>query len=142
MATVASRQFIIDTGPLVALLNRRDTYHGWTWQQLQTVTEPLLTVESVVSEALFLLKRHSLPVTGLVGLLQSRELRIPHAPDFAGRIAGLLKKYADLPTSLADAALLELSEHYPRTPILTLDTDFRVYRRVDRTMAPTLMPEG
>lgn len=134
------RQFIIDTGPLVAFLDRKDAFHPWTLQQLQGTIDPLLTVESVVSEALFLLKRQALPIHSLADLLQTGELLIPHPPDFADRIPRLLKKYADLPTSMADTALLELSERYLRTPVLTLDSDFRVYRRKDRTKVPAVIP--
>ena len=51
------RRVIADTGPLVALLNRRDRAHAWSVRQLETMTEPLVTCDAVLSEAFFLLKR-------------------------------------------------------------------------------------
>ncbi|WP_071783249.1 PIN domain-containing protein [Rubidibacter lacunae] len=50
------RRSILDTGPLVALLNRRDRHHQWATLQWAEIEPPLLTCESVLSEALFLLR--------------------------------------------------------------------------------------
>jgi len=42
---------VLDTGPLVALLNRRDRYHRWTAEQWAEVEPPVLTCEAVLTEA-------------------------------------------------------------------------------------------
>ena len=131
-------QIIIDTGPLLALLNRNDKHHSWVIAQLKPCTEPMLTCESVLSETVFLLKRQSLSTTAIITLLERSELQIPRPLDYTGRTAKLLKKYADLPTSIADVGLIELSEHFPRLPVLSFDTDFNIYRRADRTQIPLL----
>ena len=44
---------IADTGLIVALLNRDDLHHKWALEIARTVSEPLLTCESVLSEAGF-----------------------------------------------------------------------------------------
>jgi uncharacterized protein len=49
-------QVILDTGPLVALLNRRDRYHEWALEQVKSISSPMLTREAVIIEACFLLK--------------------------------------------------------------------------------------
>ena len=46
---------LVDTGPLVAFLNRRDRFHDWTAAQWNQIAAPMLTCEAVVSEACFLL---------------------------------------------------------------------------------------
>ncbi len=46
---------LIDTGPLVAFLNRSDRFHEWTAAQWNQIAPPMLTCEAVVSEACFLL---------------------------------------------------------------------------------------
>jgi hypothetical protein len=43
--------------------------------------------------------------------------------------------------SLADACLVRMSELAPRAAVLTLDGDFRVYRRNGRQAIPVIMPE-
>ncbi len=50
------RQVLLDTGPLVALLNRRDSFHEWTKLQWKQIEPPLLTCEAVIAEACFLLQ--------------------------------------------------------------------------------------
>jgi predicted nucleic acid-binding protein len=49
------REVILDTGPLVALFDARDRHHGWAVAQWGDIEPPLLTCESVISEACFLL---------------------------------------------------------------------------------------
>ena len=49
------QRVILDTGPLVALLNGKDKYHRWVTMQFARIKPPLLTCEAVLSEACFLL---------------------------------------------------------------------------------------
>ena len=52
----------------------------------------------------------------------------------------LVAKYASVPMSLADACLVRMTELSPRTTVITLDGDFRVYRRNGRQAVPVIMP--
>jgi uncharacterized protein len=45
-----------DTGPLVALLNPGDEFHDWAFAQYRQFTNPIITCESVLTEALHLLR--------------------------------------------------------------------------------------
>ena len=47
-------QVIVDTGPLVALLNSRDKHHAWVVQQLGDIQPPMVTCEAVLAEATYL----------------------------------------------------------------------------------------
>lgn len=49
------RCVLLDTGPLVAVINRRDKFHGWVTTQWDNIEPPLLTCEAVISETCFLL---------------------------------------------------------------------------------------
>lgn len=57
-------------------------------------------------------------------------------------VAKLLFRYASVPMSLADACLVRMTEQYPSGVVLTLDRDFRIYRKHGRQSIPTRMPEG
>lgn len=48
---------LLDTGPLVAFLNRRDRHHAWVRDCWHDISPPMLTSESVLSEATFLVER-------------------------------------------------------------------------------------
>jgi predicted nucleic acid-binding protein len=51
-----------------------------------------------------------------------------------------MRKYRDVPMSLADACLVRMSEVYSNGTVFTLDSDFRVYRRNGRQAIPLLSP--
>ena len=57
-------------------------------------------------------------------------------------LATLLDKYRDLPMSLADACLVRMAEKTTDSVVLTLDSDFKVYRKHKRQVVPTIMPDG
>ena len=82
-------QLLVDTGPLVALLNRRDRHHVWVREILDTVEPPV---------------------------------------------------FATVPMAFADACLVRMSELQDTRVILTLDGDFRVYRRNRRQVIPIITP--
>ncbi|RJP27033.1 MAG: PIN domain nuclease [Candidatus Omnitrophota bacterium] len=49
---------VVDTGPLVAYLNKTDQYHEWVVTQFAALIPPLFTCEAVISESCFLLNRY------------------------------------------------------------------------------------
>lgn len=132
---------LVDAGPLVASINRRDRFHEWAKGQLAQMAPPLLTCEAVLAEACFLL-RH-LPGGGkaVAELVARRILEIPfRVEEHARSLAGLLEKYASIPISLADACLVRMSELLESSTVFTLDQDFRLYRRHGRQVIATLLP--
>ena len=132
---------ILDTGPLVAFINGRDRYHEWAKMQWAEMNPPLLTCEAVLSEACFLLRGLDGGDKAVLELLHRKVLDIPfRLVEYVSQIAWLLKKYADIPMSLADACLVRMTELYPDSPVLTLDTDFNIYRRNKHNVIPTLSP--
>ena len=132
---------LLDTGPLVAILNRRDKYHKWAMVQWNQIAPPLLTCESVLSEAWFLLSQKGSGNNAVMKLLQREIIVISfRLEDHLQSIAKSLKKYCSVPMSLADACLVRMSELYPKSCVFTLDSDFNLYRRNSRQVIPTIMP--
>jgi predicted nucleic acid-binding protein len=132
---------LVDTGPLVAFLNRRDRYHAWAKERLQGAEPPLLTCEAVLSEACFLLRGYERGPEAVIDLVARGLLAVLF--DLAREAAPLkllLSRYAEVPMALADACLVRMSELHPDAVLLTLDSDFRIYRRNRRSVIPTLMP--
>ncbi len=54
----------------------------------------------------------------------------------------LLQRYDSMEISLADACLIRMSEQFPRSMVLTLDSDFSIYRRHGRQVIPSLRPDA
>lgn len=132
---------LLDTGPLVAFLNRRDSHYLWARQQINRRPPPLLTCEPVVTEACFLAHRllgSSDPVLEFVNT-GAAQLTFNLA-DELDAVRNLMARYANVPMSLADACLVRMSELYPDSVVLTTDSDFIIYRWHGRKAISTLMP--
>lgn len=133
--------YLVDTGPLVAFLNQRDQNHQWTVQQLSETQPPLLTCEAVLSEAFFLLRKHHSGTDALIKLLERQIVKVPFRFDKElSSVAKLLRRYADVEISLADACLVRMTELFSDCKLFTFDGDFRVYRRNGRQTVPTISP--
>jgi len=133
---------IVDTGPLVAYFCAADQHHAWSVAVLEARQRPLLTCEAVLAETIHRLnyfRRRTDVVFELLGqgaLAVTVELEAQLEP-----VARIMAKYADRRIDLADACLIRLSELFPTAEVLTVDaSDFRVYRRQDRTVIPFVAP--
>jgi predicted nucleic acid-binding protein len=136
------RDVVIDTGPLVAALAKRDAWHTWAVARWREIEPPLETCEAVITEAAFLLRNVPGGADALLALVEEGvvEVRLNLADD-VGAVRALLARYADQPMSLADACLVRLTEIRPRAKVLTLDQDFRRYRRLGRKVIPLIAPK-
>ncbi len=132
---------IVDTGPLVAFLNRRDSWHTWARDRFAELETPVETCEAVVAEAAFLLRQQPGGADALMALLTRRLIVCTfRLDDSTERVADLMRRYANVPMSLADACLVRMAEERPRAKILTLDSDFRLYRKLGRQVIPLISP--
>lgn len=132
---------IVDTGPLVALLNRRDSHHKWVVRQLADIQPPMVTCEAVLAEATYLTRAVPGARAALIEMLGEEFLKIGMAvADHHSAILAMVRRYTDVPMSLADACLVRLAELYPQSPILTLDGDFVIYRKNGRQVIPMICP--
>ena len=121
---------LLDTGPLVAFIDRADGFNGWAVETLQRFEAPIDTCDAVITEAWHLLGRAKRGRETLIGLLNSRNLQTTFSLAGDGLPAlKLMTKYSDQPMSVADACLVRMAELDGRATIITLDDDFSVYRR-------------
>ena len=134
---------VADTGPIVALLDADEEHHEWARDQFKMLAAPLLTCEAVLSEASFLLARAnadpSLPVT-LVERGVLRVTRTLSSPEDVLAVGRMIRRYRNVPMSLADACLVRIVERSDQVSVLTLDSDFHIYRQGNRRVVPLLTP--
>ena len=98
------RRVLIDTGPIVAILNDRDRHHQWVKRQISELSPPLLTCEAVVTEACFLADKYGNRSDAVLELVESGFMTItPALRNEISTLRTLLRKYADVPMSFADA---------------------------------------
>lgn len=136
------KKIIVDTGPLIAYVNSNDKYHDWAVSQLAAVTPPLMSCESVLSEACFLLRHFKNGSINLLKMLGRQLITLPfNLEEEIDAVGELVRKYQNIPMSLADACLVRMSEQLSGSVILTLDNDFKIYRKNKRNIVPTIMPD-
>jgi uncharacterized protein len=134
---------VLDTGPLVAFLNRRDEYHLWAKEQMARLEPPLLTCESVLSEACFLVRDLRGGSEAVIRLVQRGLVTVAlDLQDESIPVGKLLARYVNVPMSLADACLVRIAELHEGSVVLTLDRDFRIYRKHGRYVVPVIMPDN
>jgi predicted nucleic acid-binding protein len=111
-------------------LSKSDKFHQWAKVELSKINPPLLTCEAVVVESCFLLKSTYGVVDLIFSLLRTKQITIPFSlTNEMAEVEVLMKRYENVPMSLADACLVRMSELIPGSVILTLDSDFRIYRK-------------
>lgn len=132
---------IVDTGPLVAYFDRAERNHAWAVEQVRGLDAPLLVCEPVLAEAMYLLAASSRAHDALFALLENGALRIAfHIDDHIPDVRALLRKYRDRPMSLADACIVKMAELFDGHAVLTLDSDFAVYRKHGRQALELIRP--
>lgn len=121
---------LLDTGPLVALLDRGEEHHHWAVGQFEDLPFPFLTCEAVLSEATHLVKRSGIGGAVVLDLVRTGAVRIDYAMHREiEALRTLIAGYSNVPMSLADACLVRMAERHRQASILTLDSDFHIYRR-------------
>ena len=132
---------LVDAGPLIALVDRRDQWHEWSKKQFAAIAPPLLTCEAVLTEACFVAARITAGAENVIGLFRrgvaalefSASAELPELDD-------LMRRYCNVPMSLADACLVRMSELMPDSTLLTLDADFQIYRKHRRRKIALRLP--
>lgn len=135
------RGALVDTGPLIAFLSATDAHHAWVKKVMARVSPPLVTCEAVVTEACHLLRRARTDPAVVLRMIEDDLLRVDFdLGDEAGAVARLMERYSSVPMSLADACLVRMSELSSRAFVVTLDSEFAIYRRHGRQVVPLLAP--
>ncbi len=134
-------RWLVDTGPIVALLCADDLHHEWAVEQSKLAPSTIFTCEAVISEVLFLLKRDGHDADPLFELVETGFLRCDF--DFHaeyGQVRNLMHRYRGRPMAFADACLVRMSELISDSCIWTLDGDFTFYRKHGRRSISLMTP--
>ena len=125
-----ARDILLDTGPLVAVLDARDQWHARCLAVWPAVIHRCLTTEAVVTEACHLVLRGGGPSHAPLDFLLAAELPIVGLETGGHRrAAALMRRYAELPMDFADASLVAVAEALDVRAVFTTDRrGFATYR--------------
>lgn len=127
---------------MVAILDKSDRHYNWAVKEWANIAKPLFTCEAVISEACFILKDVYGGKDAVIGLVSNGYLEVPFC--FRNKVTivrELMKKYQSIPMSFPDACLVRMSELIPGSSILTLDSDFRIYRKNKTEIIDVIIPD-
>lgn len=120
---------LLDTGCIVALLDRSETRHPECVDVLGDLDAPLVTCEAVIAESCYLLRGVRGAPEAVLDNVERGVFQIPlRLAQSAAAVRALMKRYRNVPMDLADACLVHLAGEVGTGRILTLDADFDVYR--------------
>ncbi len=121
---------LVDTGPLVAILAKRDQFHLPCLEVLKSLRPPLLTCWPVITEAAYLLRQSPTALQSLFRMLEGGFLVLAPLDNTAAPwMATFFEQYEDQEPQIADAALVYLAERERIETIFTLDhRHFSVFR--------------
>lgn len=123
------------------LRNAHDRHHTWAVAQWAGIAPPLLTCEAVISEACFLLDQARGGSDGVFEMLVRKVVAVTfRLDDHLREVQALRSKYSDVPMSVADASLVRMAEQLGGIAVLTLDSDFKTFRKHGRQLIPLIFP--
>jgi uncharacterized protein len=121
---------LVDTGALLALLDRDDRWHRRCADAFAALRLPLATSAAVLAELFHLLGDDRRELTTAWGLLGSGAITVLSIDDLdLPELEALMKRYADRPMDFADATLVHLARRENLSTVFTVDhDDFETYR--------------
>ncbi len=123
------RSVLLDTGVIVALLDRSERHHRACVDVVQQLVAPLVTCEAVIAESCYLLRKLPGAAEAILENVKTGAFHIPfQLLNATASLQRIFRKYRDREVDLADACLIYLATELRTGDILTLDSDFEIYR--------------
>ena len=126
---------LIDAGPLIALFNKNDKYHKKIKEFIKNYKGLLTTSWPVITEVCHMLDFNIGAQIDFLKWIRLGGLKVEDIEtEEIDKIIELSKKYSDIPMDLADATLIIISERSGIKEIITIDSDYYIYRTTEREM--------
>jgi predicted nucleic acid-binding protein len=121
---------LVDTGAILALLDRDDEWHHACVEAFRSVSFPLLTTEAVMTEVFHLSIRDFGRIGPTWDLFDSDTVTLASLTDAdLPDVRALMSQYEDHPMDFADATLVHVANRESISLVLTIDhNDFETYR--------------
>ncbi len=133
---------LIDAGPIISLFNRDDYYHNNIVRFLKDYKGYFVSSWPVVTEVSHMLSYNVNVQIDFLEWLQRGAVNIINMDlVYLNRIIELTRKYSDIPMDLADSSLVVLSESLKINEIITIDSDYYIYRTKSKKMLKNILEE-
>jgi hypothetical protein len=127
---LAPPRALVDTGALLAYLDRSDRWHDRCRAALVELRLPLVTSPAVLAELFHLVGDSPGEIAAAWGFVRSGAVTVAAIPDAElADLETLMRQYRDRPMDLADATLVHLARREGVSTVFTIDhDDFETYR--------------
>ena len=120
---------LIDAGPLIALFDKDDKYHRHIKEFVRVGAFKFVTTIAVMTEVTHMLDFNvKAQVDFLEWVMNEGVILYTVRQRDIGRIVEVVAKYSDLPMDFADATLVIAAEETGIKKIISIDSDFDIYR--------------
>jgi uncharacterized protein len=131
---------IIDAGPIISLFDKDDRYHKPVLEFIKDNKLKLISTWPVVTEVTHMLTFNIAVQLDFLrwlsnGAIEIIDISIEKLDD----IIKMMEKYSDIPMDLADASLIYISEEYKINKIITIDSEYYIYRTKNKKMLNNLL---
>ncbi len=134
---------LIDAGPIIALFNKHDKYHDAIKDFLKSYKGILTSTWPVATEVSHMLDFNVQTQIDFLTWVNLGGITIENIDkEDIARIIELSSKYSDVPMDLADASLMILSEKKNIKEIITIDSDYYIYRTIKKEMIENIFEYG
>jgi len=124
---------LVDTGIMVALFNAGDNYYSRALEFIKKGKSSLYTTMACVTETVYLLDYNLNAQTDFIKWVSRKGVIIVELDnENLLRCAELMTKYSDLPMDFADATVVSACEKLGTKEIVTIDSDFEIYRYLNK----------
>lgn len=133
---------LIDAGPLIALFDKDDSFHSRVLNFLENYSGHLISSCPVITEVTHMLSFNVHVQVDFLEWIHRGAIQLCNIDDIhMQRIIDLTKKYSDVPMDLADSSLVVLSELLDIHDIITIDSDYYIYRTKSKKMLNNIIAE-
>ena len=124
-----SKKILVDSGPLIALFDGSDKYHTQVKSYLHTYKGVLVTTWAVLTEVSHMLDFNLNVQLDFLKWVELGGLEVHDIPQYnISDIREMMSKYTNVPMDLADATLMHVAHNEKLKEILSIDSDFDIYR--------------
>ena len=138
-----SKKILVDSGPLIALFDGSDKYHVQVKSYLHTYKGVLVTTWAVLTEVSHMLDFNLNVQLDFLKWVELGGLAVYDIPqDEIGNIREMMSKYTNVPMDLEDATLMYVAHTQNIKEILSIDSDFDIYRTLKSGFLDNVLRES
>ena len=120
---------LIDAGPIIALFDRDDQHHSRVLEFMREFRGRLISTWPVLTEVSYMLDFNKETQLDFLSWVSEGGIEVVSLEQWQIiKVREVMEKYADLPADFADASLIVTAENRSLDAIITLDSDFEVYK--------------